>query len=123
MMMGTSQLCWLQKIHCAGLAGLHWALSELWQPPTSDAAKAARVTASKSRRDKGHNRANYVQRSESDVVKTVHARLSCVSLPLRGGMCEGRGRSDVRTDGNESASENVFSKTEKWRAFHRSHPF
>ena len=37
-----------------------------------------------------------------------------VGLPLPGGMCEGTGRSDVRTDGNQLASQDVFSKTEKW---------
>ena len=37
-----------------------------------------------------------------------------VGLLLAGGMCEGTGRSDVRTDGNQSASQDVFSKTEKW---------
>ena len=30
------------------------------------------------------------------------------------GMCEGLGRSDVRMDGNHAASQDVFSRTEKW---------
>ena len=35
-------------------------------------------------------------------------------LPLPSGMCEGLGRSDVRMDGNHAASQDVFSRTEKW---------
>ena len=35
-------------------------------------------------------------------------------LPLPSGMCEGLGRSDVRMDGNQAASQDVFSRTEKW---------
>ena len=35
-------------------------------------------------------------------------------LPLPSGMCEGLGRSDVRMDGNLAASQDVFSRTEKW---------
>ena len=35
-------------------------------------------------------------------------------LPLPSGMCEGLSRSDVRMDGNQTASQDVFSRTEKW---------